>query len=104
MEKFLTSDEMHQLDLGNLNATIIKLELDNKKKDIKYLNLEAEVIKLKIALESSALLDLQKKQVDQKKKHKVFVDALKKNYDIMESDTWGFNPTTGELMLTKKGE
>ena len=103
-KKTLTELEMVQIDLGNAEERERMLELAALRAKATELMLHAKVATLQAQLKEKELMLLEQSYARVRAEHKQFVKKLRESLGVKPDEVWGFDPETGKVHITPKGE
>ena len=83
--------------LLNTESSIIAQKIECKKKDIRLLELQIELLKRDINDFSSQISNKSQLDNDLKSKYSEYIKLLTEKYNL--PDKWGFHPETGEIVV-----
>ena len=99
---YLTSDELHLLELGSVEEKSRKLrrQIDNQQSQI--LQLEIELRQEKLRTLSHQIRETDRKNDSARAMHKEKVTAMREKYGIGPDDMFGHDPISGEIIIDRK--
>ncbi len=103
-QRSLTTDEMHQFEVANLEESTRKYEIQDFERQLMILDLRKQLLTQQIMLIDKDMGMLQTKRnerlyvhTQQRTEHQHFVDSIKEKYDIAER--FGYDPDTGVIAV-----
>lgn len=93
-KQYLTTDELHMLALGDAQGQLRKAQDALERKQL-------EVLKLQQELATERYFAAKQRRDADQAAHRTKLAELRNKYNIGESDRWGHDPISGELIIDR---
>jgi TolA-binding protein len=99
---YLSADEMHLLEVGDLEAKLRRANKRIKEQQGQMLQLQIELLQEKLKVNSHSQLEHVRNDKELLSQHKSKIDAIREKYGVGPNDVWGHDPISGEIVIDRK--